>query len=134
MKNATENGMVFELCYGPAIVDPSKRRALIQAAVDLRSACLGIRNPRPRIILSSSNRKVGGGGGGANFGVIALRYPHDLMNVLKCVLGFGDDVVSMVLGHNAALAVQQGRKSRQLYGVIVHKSFPGGFIPRHEFY
>ena len=86
IRAAAKLGIAFELCYALAILDPSKRKALVRIALDLHNASRGVRNPSPRIILTSGSRVAAG----EDFGTLALRAPLDLVNVLKSVLKFGD--------------------------------------------
>lgn len=100
-------GGVVELNYGIAILDPSKRRAFIQASRELQGACLGIR-PAPKIILSSGPRKLAG----RDMGAMALRSPGDLVNLMRTVQGFDDRVSHHAMCQAGAEAVASGRKRR----------------------
>ena len=86
IRAAAKLGIAFELCYASAMLEPSKRKALVRIALDLHNASRGVRNPSPRIILTSGARAAAG----EDFGTLALRTPSDLVNVLKTVLKFGD--------------------------------------------
>ena len=86
IRAAAKLGIAFELCYASAILEPSKRKALVRVALDLHNASRGVRNPSPRIILTSGARVAAG----EDFGTLALRTPSDLVNVLKMVLKFDD--------------------------------------------
>ena len=96
---ATRNGLALELNYAPAILDPAKRKAFIQASRQLMTAAaaVGVIKPRklkPRIIISSGNRFVDGDGG-RDHGSMALRSSGDIAHFSKVVLGFTD---SLALG------------------------------------
>jgi hypothetical protein len=47
--------IAFEICHGPAIGDPAKRRFFVQAAAEFISASGGVR-PKPTLVLSSGSR------------------------------------------------------------------------------
>jgi len=108
VKAASQLGIAFELCYSSAILDPSKRKALVRIAHDLRSACRGVRNPAPRIILSSGSRVASGN----DFGALALRTPGDLINVLKAVLSFDDKLAAEAMGKAAEETITICRNRR----------------------
>ena len=107
---ATKRGITFELPYGPALIDPSKRKAFVQASRQLMNACVGVMNvkPKPRIIVSSGGRVLDG----RDYGAMVLRSSGDIMNFCKVVLGFKDDLVAMVLGEHALQAVERGRNRK----------------------
>jgi len=121
---ATRNGLALELNYAPAILDPAKRKAFIQASRQLMTAAaaVGVIQPRklkPRIILSSGNRFVDGDGG-RDHGSMALRSSGDIVHFSKVVLGFTD---SLALGvgsmHTCSMqeVVDRGR-NRKLKRVV----------------
>ena len=108
VKAASQLGIAFELCYSSAILEPSKRKALVRIAHDLRSACRGVRNPAPRIILSSGSRVASGN----DFGALALRAPGDLVNVLKAFLSFDDKLAADAMGKAAEETITICRNRR----------------------
>ena len=55
IRAATGLGIAFEICYGPAIADPAKRKFFVQAAAEFISASGGVR-PKPTLVLSSGSR------------------------------------------------------------------------------
>ena len=117
IRAAAKLGIAFELCYASAILEPSKRKALVRIALDLHNASRGVRNPSPRIILTSGARVAAG----EDFGTLALRTPSDLVNVLKMVLKF-DDVQAMGAMGAASRDVVTRCRNRKL-GLCV---IPGG--------
>ena len=116
---AASRGAAFEVHYGPAVMDPSKRKALVRTAGELRAACLGVRGVR--IVLSSGSRVVDG----LDTGAMALRGPGDLVNVLRTVLGFDDRVAGDALSEAACSVVVRGQNRRA--GRVVG---PDGFSVR----
>ena len=60
IRAATGLGIAFELCYGPAIADPAKRKFFVQAAGEFITASVGVR-PKPTLILSSGPRTTSSG-------------------------------------------------------------------------
>jgi RNase P/RNase MRP subunit p30 len=111
---ATKRGITFELPYGSALLDSTKRKALVQTAKIFSNACLGIRDPNPpRIIISSGKRIFEG----RDHGPMALRSACDMINFAKIVLGFPDSVVCKILSENAFEAIARGnnRKNGKVY-------------------
>jgi hypothetical protein len=112
-------GIAFELCYASAILEPSKRKALVRIALDLHNASRGVRNPSPRIILTSGARVAAG----EDFGTMALRTPSDLVNVLKAVLKFGDVQAMDAMGAASGYVVTRCRNRK--FGLCVVPSGGG---------
>ena len=122
-------GLTFELPYGPALLDPNKRKAMVQAARQFQNASLGVLKPKPRLIVSSGGRILDGSGSGRDYGGMVLRSAGDILNLCKVVLGLGVDVnanvngngkrnsgddriVKKLMGENSMLAVNRGRNRR----------------------
>ena len=106
---ATKRGITFELPYGTALIDSSKRKALVQTAKIFSNACLGVRNPHPpRIIISSGKRQFEG----RDHGAMTLRSASDMKNFAKIVLGFPDSVVSKILSEHAVEAITRGNNRK----------------------
>uniref|UniRef100_A0A7S3QJM5 Uncharacterized protein n=1 Tax=Chaetoceros debilis TaxID=122233 RepID=A0A7S3QJM5_9STRA len=105
---ATSRGIAFELPYGPALIDPSKRKAFVQAARQLLTASMGVKKPLPRIIVSSGGRELDG----RDHGAMVLRSPGDILNFCKVVLGFEDSVSRRVMSSDAQLVVQRGKNRK----------------------
>ncbi len=108
IKAAANRGLIFELPYGPAIIDPSKRKAFVQTARLFLNAIVGIkddttRNP-PKIIISSGGRVFEN----HDYGVMALRSPHDMINFANVVLGFQQKLSRDAFCNNALCAIQRG--------------------------
>lgn len=105
---AVNRGLVFEIPYGPALVDTSKRKAFVQTARLFTNACLGVKDDglgaRPKVILSSGGRIYEK----KDHGSIVLRAPGDLINFAQIVLGFDDVRSCDALTKNAAFAVSRG--------------------------
>ena len=114
---ATKRGITFELPYGIALVDTNKRKALVQTAKTFINACLGVRDPIPRMILCSGKRTFDK----RDFGPAALRGCGVMMNFAKIVLGFPDYVVSKVFSQNAFDAITRGN-SRKCGAVYTEKN------------
>ncbi len=108
VRAAANMGIAFELCYASAILEPSKRKALVRIALDLHNASRGVRNPSPRIILTSGARVAAG----EDFGTMALRTPSDLVNVLKAVLKFGDVQAMDAMGAASGYVVTRCRNRK----------------------
>ena len=108
VRAAANMGIAFELCYASAILEPSKRKALVRIALDLHNASRGVRNPSPRIILTSGARVAAG----EDFGTMALRTPSDLVNVLKTVLQFGDVQAMDAMGAASGYVVTRCRNRK----------------------
>ena len=108
VRAAANMGIAFELCYASAILEPSKRKALVRIALDLHNASRGVRNPSPRVILTSGARVAAG----EDFGTMALRTPSDLVNVLKAVLKFGDVQAMDAMGAASAYVVARSRNRK----------------------
>ena len=108
IRAAAKLGIAFELCYASAILEPSKRKALVRIALDLHNASRGVRNPSPRIILTSGTRVAAG----EDFGTLALRTPSDLVNLLKTVLMFGDVQAMGAMGAMSRDVVTQCRNRK----------------------
>mmetsp|Transcript_5421 Transcript_5421/g.8066 ORF Transcript_5421/g.8066 Transcript_5421/m.8066 type:complete len:439 (-) Transcript_5421:452-1768(-) len=112
IKAATDRGIVFELPYGPALVDPSKRKAFIQTARLFLNASVGVKGGEhrqiPRIIVSSGSRAFEN----KDHGAMALRCPDDMINFLNVVLGFDQNLARDALTRNAHWAIQRGRNRR----------------------
>ena len=122
-------GLTFELPYGPALLDPNKRKAMVQAARQFQNASLGVLKPKPRLIVSSGGRILDGSGSGRDYGGMVLRSAGDILNLCKVVLGLGVDVnvnvngngkrssgddriVKKLMGENSMVAVNRGRNRR----------------------
>jgi len=129
--NFTRRGIAFEINYGPAIVDPTKRKLWIMAAKEIKRAydMINIKerydnngnNPkrkknkdswigRPKILLSSGTRTLNG----IDLGAMALRSPNDMMNVCQVALGWDDRLATKdALCGNPAYIVQRGLRKRR---------------------
>lgn len=104
---AVNRGLTFEIPYGPALVDISKRKAFVQTARLFLNACIGVKDKngtKPRLILSSGERCHEK----KDHGAMALRSPCDMINFAEVVLGFDDVLASDALSRNATFAVQRG--------------------------
>jgi len=116
IRAATRRGIAFEVPYGPALVDPSKRRALVRTAHLLNDVCLGVREPHPpRVVLSSGSRRQSSGSGDntdGDAGVMALRSPGDMKNLAGVVLGWDDVRVSKIMAEHPRMAVLRGHNRR----------------------
>lgn len=116
IRGATRRGIVFEVSYGPALIDPSKRRALVRAARLVSDVFAGVREPHPpRIIMSSgSRRRIGGGDEkiDGDVGVMALRSPGDMKNLAGIVLGWDDVLVSKIMSEHPQMVVMRGHNRR----------------------
>lgn len=111
IKAATNRGLVFELPYGPALTDPSKRKAFVQTARLFLNASVGVKDENrqsPKIIISSGERVFEN----KDYGAMALRSPLDMMNFVNVVLGFDQKLASDAFSNNAFWAVQRGRNRR----------------------
>ena len=84
IQSAVQNGIIFEFPYAPAIVDVSKRKALIQTIMTFHSTSIGL---RPQLMLCSGSRHSSSSGG-RDASTMALRTPGDLINLLHNILGF----------------------------------------------
>jgi hypothetical protein len=119
VRAATNRGIVFELPYGPALTDPSKRKAFIQTARSFLNACVGVKDDHhqpPKIIISSGERVFEN----KDHGVMALRTPGDMINFTNLVLEFGQQLSTHAFSSNALWAVQRGRNRRM--GKVVSSS------------
>ncbi len=102
---ATKIGLTFELPYGPALIDPSKRKALVQASRQIMNASIGVLHPRPRITVSSGGRVLDG----RDYGAMVLRSAGDIINFSKIVLGLNlKEGVGSILCEHAYEAVERG--------------------------
>ena len=104
IRSAARIGLTFDLCYGPALLDPSKRRALVRAAVELQNCCRRVQKPQPRILLSSGARIASD----SDQGSLAIRTPGDLINILWTLLHFDDKMAADALGSAPEGAVARG--------------------------
>ena len=91
VKEVVTRGLCFEIPYGPAILEPAKRKGLIQAARLLQANSVG-RNVRLVVSAGSHN-------------VMALRSPSDMMNVVQTVLQFDPTTASNCFSRNASYAI-----------------------------
>jgi len=107
---ATKCGLAFELPYGPALIDPAKRKALVKAARQIMNASVGVLNPRPKIIVSSGGRILDG----RDYGAMVLRSSDDILNFCKVVLGLNlKGGISSILCEHAREAVERGRNRKK---------------------
>mmetsp|Transcript_31575 Transcript_31575/g.36840 ORF Transcript_31575/g.36840 Transcript_31575/m.36840 type:complete len:422 (-) Transcript_31575:29-1294(-) len=109
---ATNRGVAFEIPYAPALIDPSKRKALAQTARMFLNTSVGVkdsidRNP-PRIIISSGERTFQKN----DYSVMALRTPGDIKNFCNVVLGFNDRLACDALSQNGMLTSRRGQNRR----------------------
>ena len=102
VKAAMARGAVFEIPY-TAVLNRNQRKGLIQACRLLQSASLGL---QPKIIFTSEQRTVDN----EDVGVLALRTPKDLINVLNAVLGWDSRSAIDMLSSNGSFAVDKGRR------------------------
>ena len=109
---AINRGAVFEIPYGPAILQKSHRRAMIQACRELQMASLGL---KPRIILSSGPRIFEE----RDIGAMTLRIPGDIVNLAKTVLRFDNRTFPHVCGQAGRVAVEHGNQRRFGKSIVV---------------
>lgn len=104
LKIAADRGVVFELWYGPGIVDAAKRKYLIQTAV---AFCQLVRSIRPRLkfVISSGPRQ---NGEGTDMGGLALRSVSDLENVFYSVLKMDEAMARSAMRDSAHHAIHVG--------------------------
>lgn len=108
VKAVVQRGAAFELPYAPALLNVSKRKALVQAARSLQMASVSVR-PKPRLLCSSGDRSIVGD---EDMGAMALRSPGDLINLLQVVLGLDASVSHDALGASATQILERGRLRR----------------------
>ena len=112
IKSATNRGIVFELPYGPALTDPSKRKAFVQTARLFLNAIVGVKDDchqPPKIIISSGSRVFNNN----DLGVMSIRSSSDMINFANVVLGFDHDVARDALSSNASWVVERGQNRSQ---------------------
>ena len=81
LKAACRRGAAFEIPYSSFVLDPSIRRKVIKLCSELQMMTVGT---RPRLLFSSGPRVVSD----EDIGTLALRSPHDIINVVQTVLRF----------------------------------------------
>ena len=131
VSSASKNGLTFEIPYGPALIDPAKRKALVQASRQFINASVGVLNPRPALIVSSGGRVLDG----RDYGAMVLRSSSDILNFCKVVLGLNmKGGVSAVLNEHACTAVKRGtnRKNGKIGTDVVTYKLSDGKIPLDE--
>ena len=101
---AADRGVVFELWYGPGLVDAAKRKFLIQTAVAFSQLARSIR-PRLKLVISSGPRE---NGQDVDLGGLALRSISDLENIFCSVLHFEESVATAAMRGNAQCAINVG--------------------------
>lgn len=100
-----KRGGCLELCYGPAIVDITKRKAFVQIVRELMTATLNIKLSRPILLLTSGARSYNG----QDLGGMALRTPSDMSNLLKTLTGLGDKIANGVMSYAALYILRRIR-------------------------
>lgn len=105
VKAAVERNVVFEVPYGPAILNQSQRKALVHTCRLLQSASLGL---KVKVLLSSGDRTEAQ----RDTGGMALRTPGDLVNLLNSVLRFESGPSQDALHRTGAFVLERGRNRR----------------------
>ena len=104
IQEATSRGLLFEFWYGPALVNPSKRKFLVQAVDNFLQVSASIR-PKPRLVLSSGPRKLDNG---EDIGGLAIRSVGDMENISRVVLRLGNDTAQAAMRFNAKVGIERG--------------------------
>ena len=119
IQSAVRNGIIFEIPYAPAIVDVSKRKALIQTIMKFHTTSIGL---QPHLMVCSGSRHSSSSGG-KDASTMALRTPGDLINLLHTILGFTsvehakktlDSIPALILQN--AKKIECGKKQQQSKG------------------
>jgi hypothetical protein len=128
VRAAANRGIVFELPYGPALIDPSKRKAFVQTAHLFLNTCTGggikdndgddndndgdndEHDLPPKIIISSGQRIFENN----DRGIMALRSPGDMINFANIILSMDQKNSRDALSSNAYHALQKGRNRRRM--------------------
>lgn len=122
IKAAIARNAVFEIPYGPAILNRNSRKGLIQTCRLLHLASLGC---KPKVLLSSGRRTATVDGDSEDVGAMALRTPSDLRNMLEVVMKMDSRMSFDALHTAGTFALQQahlrrfGTQSLKLTGVSV---------------
>lgn len=105
VRAAIERKAVFEIPYAPAILNRNQRKAIIQTCRELQVASLGV---TPQVLVSSGPRTE------RNFdaGPMALRMPSDVVNLLRTVMHFDEQVSSQALTMGPNFALEQSKRYR----------------------
>jgi len=104
IQEATNRGLLFEFWYGPALVNPSKRKFLVQAVDNFLQVSASIR-PKPRLVLSSGPRKLDNG---EDIGGLAIRSVSDMENISRVVLRLGNETAQAAMRYNAKVLIERG--------------------------
>lgn len=108
---AIPHGLYFEIPYCPAIMDSSKRKALVQTTKQFQSAILAKTSSSSDfpLILSSGSRRRTANTKVEDVGSMAFRLPGDLQNFCQLVLGFQGPVARKLMKENAQRIVERGK-------------------------
>ena len=108
VQSAADRGLVFEFWYGPALVDASKRKYLVQAASSFAQLCHSI-NQKVKVIVSSGPRN---NADGEDMCSLALRSVSDLTHILRTVFKLGEDMSRTAMKRNAKHVIEVGKIRR----------------------
>lgn len=95
----------FEINFAPALLKSKFRKALVQTCRELQTASLG---KKPLVLFSSGDRTYED----SDVGVMALRMPGDLSNLLQVLLQFDPTTANRAIGQ-AALDVLSRAEDRR---------------------
>lgn len=95
----------FEIQFGPALLIPKLRKALVQTCRELQTASLG---KKPLVLFSSGDRTVED----RDVGDMALRLPGDLSNLMQVLLRFDATTSNRAVGPAALEVIQRAEQRR----------------------
>jgi RNase P subunit p30 len=95
----------FEIYFGPALLIPKLRKALVQTCRELQMASLG---KKPLVIFSSGDRTFED----SDVGDMSLRLPGDLSNLMQVLLRFDPNTSNRAVGPAGLEVIQRAKERR----------------------
>lgn len=110
-----DRGGMLEVCLAPALLNLKHRKSLIHASREVIMACQSLSSSTKKstltIIVSSGSRQLLDGN--TDMGVLALRSPGDIQNLVKVIMGFPDDLAGGCMSSAPMNAIRQPTRQQQ---------------------
>jgi RNase P/RNase MRP subunit p30 len=100
-----DRGAAFEINFAPALLKSKLRKALVQTCRELQTASLG---KKPLVLFSSGDRTYED----SDVGVMALRMPGDLSNLMQVLLQFDPTTANRAVGPTALDVLERAEERR----------------------